>query len=43
MKVRDSFSCEVADQDGQTIGEYEGYVPGFFPRRPLRRLPHPRY
>lgn len=31
MKVRDCFQADLLDQDGQQIGEYEGYVPGFMP------------
>ena len=32
MKVCDEFSCELVDQDGQTIAEQEGdYVPSFMP------------
>lgn len=31
MKVCDRFQADLLDQDGQRIGEYEGYVPGFMP------------
>ena len=31
VKVRDQFACDIMDQDGSRIGQYEGYVPGFFP------------
>ena len=31
LKVRDEFACDIHDQDGNCIGWYEGYVPGFFP------------
>ena len=31
LKVRDQFDCEIYDQDDLRIGQYEGYVPGFFP------------
>lgn len=30
MKVRDEFYCRLADENGDR-GEYEGYVPDFFP------------
>ena len=30
-KVCDRFECDLVDQDGAKIIEYEGYVPGFFP------------
>jgi hypothetical protein len=31
LKVRDEFACVIKDQDGETIREYEGYVPWFMP------------
>lgn len=31
MKVRDSFSADLLDADGQVLKEYEGYVPRFMP------------
>jgi hypothetical protein len=31
MKVRDEFQAGIEDQDGNNIGEYEGYVPEFMP------------
>ena len=32
MKVRDSFSAQLVDQEGQLIHDQEdGYVPGFMP------------
>ena len=31
IKVCDRFECDLFDQDGAKIIEYEGYVPGFFP------------
>lgn len=31
MKVRDEFNCRLADQDGEILKDYEGYVPGFMP------------
>jgi hypothetical protein len=31
LKVRDEFSCTISDQDGETLKEYEGYVPSFMP------------
>jgi hypothetical protein len=31
LKVRDEFSCTVEDQSGDTLKEYEGYVPGIMP------------
>ena len=30
-KVCDRFECDLVDQDGAKIIEYEGYVHGFFP------------
>lgn len=31
IKVADSFSAGLHDQDGAEIKDYEGYVPGFMP------------
>lgn len=31
IKIRDGFECTLVDQDGQTIIDYEGYVPSFMP------------
>ena len=31
IKVRDRFTCDLLDQDGQSIKEHEGYVPDFMP------------
>lgn len=31
MKVCDQFEANLVDQDGETLKEYEGYVPGFMP------------
>ena len=32
MKVRDSFCCDIVDENNETIVDgYEGYVPGFMP------------
>lgn len=31
LKVRDRFSCVILDANKNIIGEYEGYVPNFFP------------
>lgn len=31
MKVRDQFEANLVDQDGETLKEYEGYVPEFMP------------
>lgn len=31
MKVVDQFSCEIQDQHGEALTDYEGYVPGFMP------------
>lgn len=31
MKVRDEFEATLVDQDGDTLRQYEGYVPGFMP------------
>jgi hypothetical protein len=31
IKVCDRFECEIDDQHGETIRQYEGYVPGFMP------------
>ena len=31
IKVSDTFECQVSDQHGEVIGDYEGYVPNFFP------------
>lgn len=31
MKVRDQFEADLVDQDGETLKEYEGYVPEFMP------------
>lgn len=30
-KVCDMFTASVHDQDGETVFDYEGYVPDFFP------------
>ncbi len=31
MKCRDTFECQILDQDGEVIKVYEGYVPSFLP------------
>ncbi len=31
MKCRDTFECRILDQGGETIKDYEGYVPDFMP------------
>lgn len=31
MKVVDGFEASLADQDGSTLKDYEGYVPSFMP------------
>ncbi|MFJ3486617.1 hypothetical protein ACIPL1_24910 [Pseudomonas sp. NPDC090202] len=31
VKVRDSFAAGLVDAQGDEVGSYEGYVPGFFP------------
>lgn len=31
MKVCDTFDAHLKDQDGNTIKDYEGYVPEFMP------------
>jgi len=31
LKVRDRFSCVILDNNRDIIGQYEGYVPSFFP------------
>lgn len=31
IKVCDRFGADVFDAEGDKVGEYEGYVPGFFP------------
>lgn len=31
MKVVDTFSASLLDQDGEILKEYEGYVPEFMP------------
>lgn len=31
LKVCDCFTCDIFDKDKNVIGEYEGYVPSFFP------------
>lgn len=31
MKCRDEFEGTLLDQNGETLKEYEGYVPSFFP------------
>ncbi|EPP7234042.1 hypothetical protein ACTOJ1_000958 [Shigella flexneri] len=31
LKVRDRFSCVILDNNKDIIGQYEGYVPSFFP------------
>lgn len=31
IKVRDEFTAALLDQDGETLLDYEGYVPGFMP------------
>ena len=30
-KVRDEFTATLVDQDGETLLDYEGYVPSFMP------------
>lgn len=32
-KVNDRFSCSIFDQEGNSMGDYRGYVPGFFPEK----------
>lgn len=31
LKVRDRFSCVILDNNRDIIGQYEGYIPSFFP------------
>lgn len=31
VKVCDQFDARLVDQDGDTLMDYEGYVPGFMP------------
>jgi len=31
MKVRDEFCAQLVDQNGDTLKDYEGYVPSFMP------------
>jgi hypothetical protein len=31
MKVRDQFECQIKDEQGDIIRDYEGYVPSFMP------------
>lgn len=31
LKVRDRFSCVILNNNRDIIGQYEGYVPSFFP------------
>ncbi len=31
MKCCDTFECQIIDQDGQILKQYEGYVPKFMP------------
>ena len=31
LKVCDCFACDIFDKDKSVIGQYEGYVPSFFP------------
>lgn len=31
MKVRDEFCADLKDQDGDSLRDYEGYVPEFMP------------
>jgi hypothetical protein len=31
MKVRDEFCCSILDQSGESLKEYEGYVPEWMP------------
>ncbi len=31
LKVRDEFTAKLVDQDGETLRDYEGYVPSFMP------------
>ena len=31
VKVRDYFTGNIVDQDGERIGDFDGYVPSFFP------------
>ena len=31
IKVRDEFYCNIEDDQCETIGHYEGYVPEFMP------------
>lgn len=31
LKVRDDFTANLEDQDGEILKEYEGYVPDFMP------------
>lgn len=31
IKVCDEFACQIVDQDGAVIKDYEGYVPSFMP------------
>ena len=31
VKVCDQFGARLVDQDGDTLMDYEGYVPGFMP------------
>ncbi|PNA96559.1 MULTISPECIES: hypothetical protein [unclassified Pseudomonas] len=31
IKVRDGFAAGLQDAQGDEVGSYEGYVPGFFP------------
>jgi len=30
-KTSDNFECKILDENGEVIGKYDGYVPGFFP------------
>ena len=31
VKTSDGFECKILKQDGEVVGEYDGYVPDFFP------------
>jgi hypothetical protein len=31
IKVRDQFTAGLKDAQGEEVGDYEGYVPDFFP------------
>ena len=33
VKCSDTFHCKIFDQDGDTLINYDGYVPDFFPEK----------